>query len=76
MDNLENLESKMVKDIDEYVRTMDSIEMALNARNTKWNDRAKIARKLAAARNKTLNLIITAVIAGAAAFAILTILVV
>ena len=75
MDNLEKLESKMMRDIDEYVRTLDSFETALNDRNTKWNDRAKVARRLAAARNKTVNLIVSAGIAGAALFLILTMLI-
>ena len=76
MENLEKLESKMMRDIDEYVRTMDSFETALNERSTKWNDRAKLARKLAAARNKTVNLIVSAAIAGAALFLIMTVLVI
>jgi len=76
MENLEKLEAKMIRDIDEYVRSMDSFENALNERNTKWNDRAKLSRKLAAARNKTVNLIVSAAIAGAALFLIMTMLVI
>ena len=68
MDNLEKLEAKMVRSVDEYVRTMDSFEMVLNERSTKWNDRAKHARRLAAARNKTLTLIVTVAIVAAALF--------
>ncbi|MBR5287053.1 MAG: hypothetical protein IKU34_00490 [Clostridia bacterium] len=75
MENLEKLEAKMVRDIDEYVRAMDEFETALNTRRTAWNDRAKLARKLAAARNKTLNLIVSGGIAGGAIFLIMTMLV-
>lgn len=71
MENLEKLEAKMVRDIDEYVRSMDSFETALNERRTAWHDRAKAARRLAAARNKTLNLIVSAGIAGGAIFLIM-----
>ena len=75
MDNLEKLESSMIRDVDEYVRTMDQFEMALNERTTKWGDRAKVARRLAAARNKTMNLIVTLIIAGAAVLITLRVLV-
>lgn len=72
MDNLQKLEANMIRDVDEYVCTMDSFETALNERTTKWGDRAKVARRLAAARNKTLNLIVTLLIAGAAVLVTLT----
>lgn len=75
MENLEKLEAKMVRDIDEYVRSMDSFETALNKRETEWRSRAELARKLAAARNKTLNLLISGGIAGGAIFLIMTMLV-
>lgn len=72
MDNLQKLEANMIRDVEEYVRAMDSFETALNERTVKWGDRAKVARRLAAARNKTLNLIITLIIAGAAVLVTLT----
>lgn len=75
MDNLQKLEANMIKDVDEYVRTMDSFETALNERTTKWGDRAKVARRLAAARSKTMNLIVTLIIAGAAVLVTLRMLV-
>lgn len=75
MENLDRLEAKMVHDIDEFVQSMDQFETALNKRSTDWNERAKLARKLAAARNKTLNLLVSGGIAGGAIFLIMTVLV-
>lgn len=75
MENLDKLEAKMVRDINEYVRSMDNFETALNKRSTDWNERANLARKLAAARNKTLNLLVSGGIAGGAIFLIMTVLV-
>jgi len=75
MDNLQKLEANMIRDVDEYVRTMDSFETALNERTTKWSDRAKVARRLAAARSKTLNLIVALIIAGAAVLVTLRMLI-
>lgn len=66
MDNLEMLEVKMVQDIDEYVKSMDSFETALNARNTDWHNRNVHAKKNSENRKKMLNLIISLIIAGAA----------
>ena len=75
MENLENLEAKMVRDINEYVRSLDDFETALTERRTAWHERALTARRLVAARNKTLNLIISAGVAGGAIFLIMTMLV-
>ena len=75
MENLDMLEAKMVRDVSDFVQSMDNFETALNKRSSDWNERAKLARKLAAARNKTLNLLISGGIAGGAIFLIMTMLV-
>ena len=75
MENLDMLEAKMVRDVSDFVQSMDNFETALNKRSSDWNERAKLARKLAAARNKTLNLLVSGGIAGGAIFLIMTMLV-
>ncbi len=72
LENLERLEAGMMRDIDEYVHVMDEFETALGKRQSDWASRAKTARMVAAARNKTINLIVSGAIAGAAIFLTMT----